>query len=155
MEAFGTAANVLTVIELSTRVASLCLQYSRAVKDARASIESLREELKTLAITLEGAQRLLNGPNGSRLQTSQRLRNRFDSCRTQLEELEENLKRTLNVGRRQNAMSRVGLRALKWPFESKDVNDIIVTLKDHRDELTVALSIDHLYVTAHCLGYLS
>ncbi|KAH7012408.1 vegetative incompatibility protein HET-E-1 [Macrophomina phaseolina] len=142
MAEIGAAANIIAAIQLSAKVASLCLEYSRAVKNAKTNTESLQRELNTLETTLQGAQRLLESPNGSRLQTSQRLLDGLYGCKSQLKDMEKKLEETLNVGRRQKVMSRLGIRALKWPFESRGVNDIITTLRNNRDELTTALNID-------------
>lgn len=148
MEGLGAAANVIAVIDLSAKVASLCLQYSRAVKNAKSSIQRLLNELGMLKVTLQGARQLLESPDGGRLQTSQRLRDGLSGCEIQLKELERQLDDTLNVGRWQKKMSRFGCRALKWPFGSKDVNDIIATFERQRNTLSMALIIDQTYVIA-------
>jgi hypothetical protein len=41
MEAVGSAASIIAVIELSAKVASLCFQYSSAGKNARSDVERL------------------------------------------------------------------------------------------------------------------
>jgi hypothetical protein len=41
MEGLGVAANVIAVIKLSAKVASVCLDYSRAVKHAAKDIDQL------------------------------------------------------------------------------------------------------------------
>lgn len=146
MEGLGAAANVITVIELSAKIVSLCLEYSSAVKSAKSDIQRLIDELYTLKITLEGARQLLESPDGGRLRTSQRLRDGLSGCETQLRELERQLKDTLNVGRQQKAMNRLGFRALKWPFESKNVNDVIAIFERQRNTLSTALTIDQTYV---------
>jgi hypothetical protein len=39
-------------------------------------------------------------------------------------------------------MSRFGMRALKWPFESKDVQGTIQDLERCRGNISLALNID-------------
>lgn len=151
MEGLGAAANVIAVVELSAKVVSLCLEYSSAVKSAKGDIQRLIDELDTLKITLEDARQLLESPDGGRLRTSQRLRDGLSGCETQLRELERQLKDTLKVGRRQKAMSRFGFRALKWPFESKNVNDVIAIFERQRNTLSTALTIDQTYVITYYL----
>lgn len=97
MEGLGIAANVIAVIELSAKVASLCLEYSRAVRRAKSDIQRLLHELSTLKVTLEGARQLLESPNGGRLQTSQRLRDGLSGCSSQLTKLETKLEAKLNT----------------------------------------------------------
>jgi hypothetical protein len=142
MEAVGSAASVITLIELSAKVASLCFQYSSAVKNARSDIERLRGELKRLTTTLQGAQQLLESPNGKRLQTSQGLRNGLIDCSSQLSQLQSRLEKKANPGPARKAMSRIGFRALKWPFESKEIDAIIKNLERYRDTLSVGLAVD-------------
>ena len=43
-------------------------------------------------------------------------------------------------------MSRFGVRALKWPFESKDVDAIIKALERYQDTVSASLNVDQVYV---------
>jgi hypothetical protein len=142
MEAVGSAASIIAVIDLSAKVASLCFQYSSAVKNARSDVERLQGELERLETTLQGAQRLLESPSGKRLQTSQGLRNGLIDCSSQLSQLQSRLEKKLNPGSARKAMSRIGFRALKWPFESKEIDGIIKNLERYRDTLSGGLVID-------------
>ena len=151
MDGLGSAASVIAVIDLSAKVASLCFQYSTAVKNAKSDIERLRRELDRLKTTLEGTRQLLDSPNGARLQTSQRLQDGLRGCSSPLTELETRLVKKLNSGTTR-MMSQFGIRALKWPFESKDVNRIMTTLERCRDTLSAALTIDQTYAIAFYLA---
>ncbi|KAJ8063411.1 hypothetical protein OCU04_008631 [Sclerotinia nivalis] len=142
MEVLGGASSVIAVIELSAKVAGLCLQYCKNVKKAKGDIEYLLKELNRLDTTLKGAQQLLESPNGKKLETSQHLHSGLQSCYLQLEKLYAQLEETLNVGKRHQVMSRIGIRALQWPFQSTDINTIIRNFKNYRDDLSVALTID-------------
>ncbi|RYP57916.1 hypothetical protein DL770_010551 [Monosporascus sp. CRB-9-2] len=142
MDGLGSAASVVAIIDLSAKVASLCFQYSTAVKNAKSDIERVRGEVDRLKTTLEGAQRLLDSPNGAKLQTSQHLSAGLDHCASQLAKLEEKLEEKINRGTARKMMSAFGLRALKWPFESKDVDNIIQNLNKCRDTLSTNLNID-------------
>jgi hypothetical protein len=153
MDGVSSAASVITLIGLSAKVASLCLQYLNEVKNAKSDIERLRGELESLKIVLENARQLLQCSNGTRLQTSQRLRDGLDGCSSQLTELQTKLEKKLNTRAARRRMSRLGIRALKWPFESKDVNGIITILERYRDMLSAALTIDQTYVAAFSLDF--
>ncbi|RYP17500.1 hypothetical protein DL765_004464 [Monosporascus sp. GIB2] len=144
MDGLASAASVIAVIDLSAKVASLCFQYSTAVKNAKSDIERLRREVDRLKTTLEGAQRLLDSPNGARLQTSQPLSDGLHDCASQLAKLETKLEKKLNRGTARRMMSSFGVRALKWPFESKDVDNIIQSLNNSRDTLSASLNIDQM-----------
>jgi hypothetical protein len=95
-----------------------------------------------LETTLQGAQRLLESPNGKKLQTSQGLGNGLTDCFSQLSELQSRLEKKLNPGSARKAMSRIGFRALKWPFESKEIDRIIENLEQYRDTLSAGLAVD-------------
>ncbi|RYP58533.1 hypothetical protein DL769_008907 [Monosporascus sp. CRB-8-3] len=142
MDGLGSAASVVTVIDLSAKVASLCFQYSTAVKNAKSDIERVRGEVDRLKTTLESVQRLLDSPNGARLQTSQHLSDGLRDSASQLAKLETKLEKKLNRGTARRMMSSFGVRALKWPFESKDVDNIIQNLNNSRDTLSTSLNID-------------
>lgn len=140
MDGLSAAGSVIAVIQISDRVVSLCSQYLKAVRKAKRDIKRLQGELGRLKTVLEGAQQILEGPNGARLQTSHRLHDGLDGCSLQLSELEEKL----NLGKMGKMMSH--LRALKWPFEKEEVDDNIQILKGYRDALSAALDIDTAYV---------
>ncbi|KAK3305090.1 uncharacterized protein B0T15DRAFT_188479 [Chaetomium strumarium] len=142
MEGLGAAASIIAVVELAAKVGSLCLEYSSAVKSARSDIERLKKHTDSLKTTAEGAQKLLQGPHGARLGTSQKLRETLNNTHSQLGDVATKLEAKLHTGRTASAMRRVGLRALKWPFESKDVDKIIANLQRDQDAFTAALQID-------------
>src|SRR4051794_27335198 len=112
MEALGVLANVIAVVELSAKVLSLCMQYSLAVKDAKSDIMRLQIEIMSLDGVLGKFKQLLEGPDGTKLSASQKLDDTLDECSLQL----EYLLKTLDPGKGRKAMSRIRLRALKWPF---------------------------------------
>ncbi|KXX78527.1 Vegetative incompatibility protein HET-E-1 [Madurella mycetomatis] len=145
-------ASVIAVVELAAKIASLCVEYSSAVKNARSDIERLRKHTISLKITVDGAQQLLQGPDGARLQTSQKLRESLEKTHSQLGDVATKLEAKLHTGRRAKAMRRVGLRALKWPFESRDVDKIIANLQREQDSFSAALQIDQTaeILDIHC-----
>lgn len=156
MEGLGAAASVIAVVELAAKIASLCLEYSSAVKNARVDIERLRKHTDNLKTTAEGAQKLLQGLHGPRLGTSQNLLEALNNTRLQLGHVATKLDTNLSTGRRAKVMRRVGLRALKWPFESKDVDKIITNLQRGQDSFTAALQIDQTYAqTSYLVRYVT
>ncbi|KAK3990707.1 vegetative incompatibility protein HET-E-1 [Cladorrhinum sp. PSN332] len=142
MEGVGAAASIIAVIELSAKVASLCVQYSSAVKNAKPDIERLQGELQGLETTLQGARELLESPNGKSLKTAQDLVGGLTNCSSQLTQLQLRLEKKLDSGPARKAIRRLGLRALKWPFESKEIDGIIKNLERYRDTLSAGLAVD-------------
>jgi len=138
MEGLGVAANVIAVIDLSAQVALLCFQYLTAVKDAKKDIERLQAEVSKIGDILREVQRLLHGPDGARLSASQQLCNSLKDCFLQLEKLEDQLA----PGKARKAMSHFGLRALRWPFKTKDVEKIVTSLERCKQTFMVAIQVD-------------
>jgi conjugal transfer/entry exclusion protein len=138
MEGLGVAASVLTVIELSAKIASVCVQYSRQVKHAAEDIDRLQGEVKSLQDMLQNVKQLLNSPNGARLSASPTLSKEINGCEFELISLDQRL----NPSQSRKAMSRVGFRALKWPFESKAVYEVIGRLERRKQSISLALQVD-------------
>ncbi|KAH7116445.1 hypothetical protein EDB81DRAFT_819588 [Dactylonectria macrodidyma] len=57
-EAVGLAISVIAIIDLSAKVATLCLQYSTAVRNAGDDITRLQRRLNDLSTCLQRAQDL-------------------------------------------------------------------------------------------------
>ncbi|KAL9572088.1 hypothetical protein ACKAV7_003805 [Fusarium commune] len=149
-EVIGLAASVIAIIDLSAKVATLCHQYSTAVGSARDDIARLRRRLDDLVTTLQGVRHLLGDLNNQALATSRKLLDSVDGCTTQLVQLQSRL----DSGKARTAMRRFGLRAFKWPFDSKEVSGIISNLERHEQTITLSLQIDQTsdasIVRKHC-----
>ena len=90
-------------------------------------------------ITLERiAINLLDGPHGPKLESSQKLRYALKESSSYL----NNLASKLELGRGRKSMSRLGIRALRWPFTSKEVDRIISGLKQSKENVALAMQID-------------
>ncbi|KAL8306287.1 hypothetical protein RB600_010221 [Gaeumannomyces tritici] len=140
MEALGAAASAIAVVELAAKVGALCLQYSRDVKRAKDDIDHFRQQTEALKTIAEGAQRLLQGPYGPRLETAQKLYSALTNARSQLDPIHTRLEEKLDTGRVGRVKRRLGL--LAWPFESKDIEKLIATLKRDGDTISAALQVD-------------
>src|SRR2546423_5385235 len=141
MEPLGVAVNVINVVNLSAKIASLCIQYSRDVKNAKSDIESLQREVVSLSHTFQEVERLLHGPDSVRLSASQELRDAVENCLSQLTAI----KTRLEPNKTSKAMSLVGVRALKWPFQSKEVEKVLKNLERCTQTVSLALGVDQLW----------
>ncbi|PNP73422.1 hypothetical protein FNYG_13249 [Fusarium nygamai] len=141
-EALGVASSVIAVADLSAKVFSLCLQYSREVKNAKDDIKRLYKEVAAFQDTTEKLKALLEGPRGKELRASQQLVSAIEDGHSTLGKVEQQLQPS--TGRK--AMSRFGVRALKWPFESKDVEGTIEKLERCRGNISLALNIDQTVI---------
>ncbi|OBS20594.1 hypothetical protein FPOA_06947 [Fusarium poae] len=141
-EALGVASSVIAVVDLSAKVFSLCLQYSREVKNAKDDIEKLGKEVAAFQATTEELQTLIDGPRSQELKASQQLRFAIEDGRSRLEKLRQQLQPST----RRKRMSRFGIRALKWPFESKEVKGTIEDLVCCRGTISLSLNIDQTII---------
>lgn len=144
-EILGAASSALAVIELSTKVAILCSQYLRDVSKARETIERLHQGVADLRSITESVRELLDGPRGHRLVTAEKLRHVLEESRSRLDEL---LKK-LSPSRARLKMSRLGVAALKWPFESKDTERAVQDLARYTQTMSLALQVDQTQVAGH------
>ncbi|KAI8716696.1 hypothetical protein NCS52_00963800 [Fusarium sp. LHS14.1] len=137
-EALGVASSVIAVVELSAKVLSLCLQYCREVKNAKDDIERLRKEVADFQTTTKQARHLVEGPRGQELEASRQLDSAIKDGRSKLEKLAQ----ALEPSKHRKVMSRFGMRALKWPFESKDIEGTIQNLARCGGNILLALNVD-------------
>lgn len=135
-------ASVLTVIEISARLASLLFQFANDVKNARDEILRLQREVKSLQDLSETIQNLLQSPKADSLKASRKLFDALNDGLSQLRWLEDKIE----PGKTRATMKRVGIRALKWPLSSRDVEKAIKELGRCMQIISLALQVDQTYV---------
>ncbi|OCK79260.1 hypothetical protein K432DRAFT_252439, partial [Lepidopterella palustris CBS 459.81] len=138
MDGLSGAASVIAVIDISAKISTLCFQYSTKVKNAKEDIERIQKKLTDIKDVLEEVKQLLDGSNKLRLPATHKLSNSPQKCLRELQELEKKL----DLGKARKTMSRLGMRALKWPFTSKEVEKMIVTLEGYEQTFSLALQVD-------------
>ncbi|KAG7402993.1 Kinesin light chain [Fusarium oxysporum f. sp. rapae] len=137
-EAVGLAASAIAIIDLSAKVATLCFQYSTAVVNARADIIHLQSRLNDLDACLRGVHRILLGPNNQALAISRDLIDSLDGCKSELVQVQNRL----DPGKARKTIRRLGLRALKWPFDGKEVSGIVANLERYKQTIILCLQVD-------------
>ncbi|KAJ5825710.1 hypothetical protein N7474_002848 [Penicillium riverlandense] len=137
MEIVSSAASVVAVIQLAGSVVKSCGGYIKQVKDAPKEIKSLQEELDDLLKLREELSKLLENTQDTTLSTPERVRNRLLKCYKVL----ETLKDKIDPGNSKKAMSRMGLRALKWPLKSAEAKRAIKDIERCKLSLNSALLI--------------
>ncbi|KAF3361347.1 hypothetical protein VdG1_00956 [Verticillium dahliae VDG1] len=142
LEALGVVASLIAVVHSSAKVASLCFHYYRDTKNAKDDIDRLQREATNLKKASESVQLLLKSPNGAKLEASQELMVAVKDGLSQLRELEK----VLSPGTTRKAMSRLGLWALKWPFQNKDIEKIAQGLGRCTLAISLGLQVDNTAV---------
>ncbi|RYO90009.1 hypothetical protein DL763_005461 [Monosporascus cannonballus] len=138
MEGIGVAASIIAIIEFSAKIASLCVQYSSAVKDANNDIARLQKEVRSLNDVLREVERLLDSPDSAKLSASQKLHDALNQCSSTFAKL----KKRLDPGKTRKFLSYTGIRKLKWPFKSKEVEKDLENLERCKQTLCLALQVD-------------
>ena len=126
---------ILAVVQISTKVLSLLSKYYRDVKDAKEKVQLLSEEIETFQNVLQSVR---NTVERSPAKLSAVSVAAIERSQQHLSDLEEKL----NPPTRKKVMDRVGLRALKWPFTNKEVEEWITKLNRDKSTLVLALNSD-------------
>lgn len=140
MDGLSGAASVIAVIDISAKITLLCFHYAIAVKDAKNDIERVKKKVGNITRLLEKLRQLLDGQEKAQLSTTHGLSASLKQC---LQELNK-LKTELEPRKARKAMSRFGMRALKWPFTSEQVEKIVLDLEGYEQAFTLALQIDQM-----------
>ncbi|KAH7120709.1 vegetative incompatibility protein HET-E-1 [Dactylonectria macrodidyma] len=135
LEGLGIAANVIAVVDLSAKVIGWCARYAQDVKHAKDDKTRLSQEVTRLNLASQNARGLLNGPQGLRLKASHALFLATADSESQLRHVEK-----LLASRHEPDKAR--LDALKWPFQSREVDAIVQDLRRCTEAIYSALQVD-------------
>lgn len=139
LDGVSAAASIVALIDTSLKVVFLCAEYYSHVKNAKKDIDRFSLELQAFINVLHNLDKLARNPVGAtRLFASRSLNDDIERCLLDLERLQKKL----DPGKRQKAMSRYGIRALKWPFESKELEKDIGVLERYKSTFNAALNTD-------------
>ena len=139
LDGVSAAASIVALIDTSLKVVSLCAEYYSHVKTAKKDIDRFSLELQAFIKVLHNLDKLARNPVGATsLCASISLNDDIKRCLLDLERLQKKL----DQGKRQKPMSRHGIRAFKWPFESKELEKDIGVLERYKSIFNAALNID-------------
>ncbi|KAI9147395.1 Vegetative incompatibility protein [Paramyrothecium foliicola] len=151
MEGLGAAASVIAVVDISAKIASICSQYIKDVKNAENDVRRLLQEVKNLHAIAEDIKGLLNGPHSARLKSSQKVEAelRDSLCKVQglkkkLEGLEQKLP---SGGTRHKFKTFFRPAALRWPLSSQEMDKDVQEIARYTKMLSLALQQDHLTIS--------
>lgn len=143
MDGLSEAASVISVVEISGKVASLCYQYSVKVRHAKGDIERLHQKVNEIKNILEKLQQLLS-QDKSQLSTGHTLLDPLQKCSQELKDLEEKLKVNLEPGQGRKAMQQFRTPALEWPLTSKEVEKRFQNLENYGHIFGLALQVEQM-----------
>ncbi|MCJ1467401.1 hypothetical protein MMC07_006025 [Pseudocyphellaria aurata] len=126
---------------MSAKILSVAATYTAQVKSAKEDIARFCVELEAFVKVLRSLEALAhNKPQANRLATIKSLSESFQQCRLDLEHIQEKLK----PSKGRETMSRYGFRALKWPYESRELYDLIGTLERYKSTFSAAMNTDQI-----------
>ncbi|KAH6667724.1 hypothetical protein B0J14DRAFT_170784 [Halenospora varia] len=143
MAGLGEAASIIAAIQISGKIFDLCQTYYLGVKEARKDIQRLREEVTSLQDVLTNLADLAED-QGMAKRSILSLLNQQDGPVQQCQKDLTGLIAKLEPGQAKNKMKPFGLRALKWPFTSKDVEKLLVITGRHKATFNLALTAEHV-----------
>lgn len=130
---------IIAVIESSSRVLTLLAKYYSGVKKAKEDIDGLKHEVEAFHNVLLKTQDLVgNSNNATKLPVLTSLATTIGDSSADMKKIRDKL----DSSKGGKAMSRVGFRALQWPFTKKEVEEHIATLQEHKKTLALALGLD-------------
>lgn len=140
-DALGLAVNCITVIDLTAKLATTLYTYGREVTGARDDINRVREQVVRLGEITQSVHGLLerhHGTGAHTLRTFQLIQDGVFGTETKLNRLWQDL----DVGLKKKSMRRFGFRALKWPFDQREVAGLLSSLEDCFQALSQSLQVD-------------
>jgi hypothetical protein len=144
-----SSASITAVIQISEQVISLCVEYASSVKEAPKEIQNIRAECESVLPVLSRLQVLCDKTSNSRHLPTLQLLVTTDGPLTQYQA------QLLDVAEKLRLPSdwKKTLQVLRWPMKSKDVANLLITLERKKALFTLAISMDHMFVTeASCCG---
>lgn len=140
MDGVSAAASVIAVAQIAWQVLDQCQTYYKEVKGARKDILHLQNEVALLGDILETLSDDTDPANPSSMALLIKEDGPLQQCREALQDLNSKLK----PGEGENKMRQFGVRALKWPFSSKDVEKLLKVIIRHKDTFNLALTGDNM-----------
>ncbi|KAJ6168709.1 hypothetical protein N7497_001552 [Penicillium chrysogenum] len=137
MDGLSGAASVIAVIQLTGSLVKLCGGYIQEVKDAREKIFTLQQAISGLQGTIQDLQKFLQSNDGKALRTSSQLDRDIADCISDLRALEARL----DPGKGKKLMSKMGLRALKWPLKRTQVEGVIQNIERYNLHSSLMVSV--------------
>ena len=143
MDGLSGAASIIAVIDIAAKIFEICQTYVLAVKEARKDIQRLRDGVTSLQDVLTDVKDLAEDSSSSKRSAFSRL-NQYNGPVQQCERDLRRLMAQLELGEGESRMRQFGLRALKWPFSTKDIDKRLQVINDHKATFTLALISDNL-----------
>lgn len=148
-EAFGVAAGVIAVLQITSSVLSVCYDYNAAIRDAPWELPRIQQELEDLRNVLQRLEPLTRHAEISdpaQLQTLNLLCGPLQTFLEVIKQLKEKLEPpewTKKWGPKRKAL----VQSLRWPIKEVETKIILVMIGRFKETLQLAFHADQTYVS--------
>jgi hypothetical protein len=146
MEITELENKITFAIQLTKEVLSRCSNDLKTDKNTKDDINRLQRQLATLKNILKDANNLLQDPVANKLKAFPGLESEIAHCSWYLRILASRLRKSCGTIKYYKITSMMGVRRLKWPFQSKEDTEFIRSLQEILVRLSTALNLDPAYV---------
>lgn len=142
MDGVSSAASIVALVDVAAKVTSIIFQYSKEVIGAKADIDRLGKEIENVRAVYQSVKEIVQRPSTARRLALPELEISIQTCLELLSALEKRLR----PSKSRKIMGRVGLRELKWPFESTEIDHLLKHLDRCKQTAIFCLQMDQTYV---------
>jgi hypothetical protein len=138
MDPVSMASGIAGLLTLTLQISSVIADFTIAVKEAPKNIKELQQELLLLGEILSQLQDFLRSEKakGRSFDSNSVMQSAISSCKVRIERIGDKLRPSVG-----GKMSRLVDR-LKWPFESKEVGEMVTNLRSYTQAFQFSLTIE-------------
>lgn len=126
---------IIAIATTATTILSLLSKYVQDVKNAQEDVERLLKQIEDIHSLLLDIEKIAKSPDLPALEKS------FTAIKKTFSDIQEFVEK-LKPKTSQRLMSKVGLRALKWPFTKEQMANYIARLESEKTSLILAIQKD-------------
>lgn len=145
MEPLSITASVVAIIQISTKIISICSDYVRDVKDAPSDLQKILFEVAAVKGIFEALSLLLPPRDDASAAVSQHsyisLRDSVDGCVQELKTLEALFPKSEDCssnGKRRKCL--LSLSSLAWPLKAHRAKKHLENISQHKATISLALT---------------
>lgn len=138
MDPVSLSSGIAGLLTLAIQVSSVIADFAIAVKEGPEDIKELHQELLLLGEVLSQLQDFLHSEKvkGRSFDSNSVMQSAISSCKVRIERIGDKLRPSVG-----GKMSRL-IDRLKWPFESKEVAEMVTNLRSYTQAFQFALTIE-------------
>jgi hypothetical protein len=156
MEPLSITTGVITILQATTTVITICYNFRAALKNESWSLTSIINELKGLRDILERLEELIQDKdhkNGSTTGTASDMLFKLHNgpllvCQKELKALEETIQGASHA-QTQGSKRRAFLQAVHWQIKDKDAEECLERIQRCKSTLILALGGEQALVPFH------